>query len=680
MTEPTLSYRPELDGLRAVAVLGVFAFHLLPNVITGGYLGVDVFFVLSGFLITSLIMKSAPGKSFSFFDFYIRRARRLLPALIAAIILTLLAAGIIFSPIHYEAAGQSGIYASLGVANIHFWLSTGYFDLEASVKPFIHYWSLGVEEQFYLVWPALLIFGAAFFGRAGKFGLFLILSLISFAAMWLVQIKHYDAAFYLMPFRIWEFGAGACLVFLNIKRDEDASAANPIGAVLTLAGLAVIMAGFWLGARFDNLAAILLLPVAGAVMIIMGGANFVSRPALSNPGVVFLGKISYSLYLYHWPVIIFARYIFGADLSPVIMVCVVLVSLALAYLSYRFIETPFRKTWTESTAKDRMAVPAALAPIMLGVVFASSHVWNQEGWAWRLSPELRKVVEATRETPNPNCERRAFDGAVKQLCVFGDRRANIDIAIIGDSHSNALAAGLTNSMKRARMTGIASPRGGRVPLMNTDIVVGKGSGAAGYSGNSNQDFEDIFAANPDFIILHARYALYWETTGASNEVLVRSRFLGPMNQEFEHTTEVTQAQFESGLIDTVRAIKARGITPIIVGPVPNPGVDPLQCLSRPYLRSVDKAIENCHGFTQEQSRARNAPVIAVLKRVSQDEGALFFDPMPIFCKPGAPTCHRVVNDRLIYRDDDHLSLYGGRLLGGRIVKLIQKERAEAGQD
>lgn len=678
MTPPAqsiLRYRPELDGLRAVAVLGVFAFHLLPKSIPGGYLGVDVFFVLSGFLITALIMKSTADKSFSFFDFYIRRARRLLPALIVAVIFTLLVAGIIFSPEHYKAAGQSGIYASLGVANIHFWLSTGYFDLATSVKPFIHYWSLGVEEQFYLIWPALLVFGAAIFGRAGKLGLLVILSLISFGAMVWVQINHYDAAFYLMPFRIWEFGAGACLVFIGSKRSDDGAAAKSLlGAVLTLAGLALILASFWWGVKIDNLAALLLVPVAGAGMIIAGGLNIVSRAVLANPVSRFLGKISYSLYLYHWPVIIFARYIFGADLSPVILIGVIVIATGLAYLSYRFIETPFRKGWTASAALDRMAVPAALAPIILGIVFTSSHIWNQSGWAWRLSPELRKVVEATREVPNPNCEHRLIPGVDKRLCVFGDRREKIDFVIIGDSHSNALAAGLTHAMKQQRLTGVAMPRGGRVPLMNTQIITTSGRG---FRGDSNADFAAAFAVKPDYILLHARFALYWHTTGGDNAMETATRYLTQLDGRGDLSAAATQAQFELGLRETLQNIKARGIRPIIIGPVPNPGVDPLQCLSRPYLRTVDSALASCHGFSQTQSRARNADVMARLKALSEQEGAIFFDPTPIYCRPGAPTCNRVVNGRLIYRDDDHLSLYGGRLLGGRIVNMIQKEREKS---
>ncbi len=635
-------------------------------------MGVDVFFVLSGFLITRLILNSVESQSFTFFDFYIRRARRLLPALMVSILITLFFSAFILSPEHFEDAGQSGLYATLGVANIHYWLSAGYFDLSTVVKPFIHYWSLGVEEQFYLIWPALIVISAGFFTKGKSLYLVIFLSLASFAAMWIYQSRYYDAVFYLMLFRIWEFGLGAILAYGLIGQTSLIQrASNKASVALTFFGFLLIFSSFFKPVDVNQFSLTLLAPTLGAALIILGQENALSRFILGNTLAVSLGKISYSLYLYHWPVIIFTRYIFGADLSLLMMGICSLFSLFCAYISYKYVETPFRKQWASSKQFDRTTVPAVLAPIALLIVVVCSHIWVQSGWSWRLSPEQQQIVAARTQKTNPNCERRNFDGASEALCVFGDKRQYIDMAIIGDSHSNVLASGLTSLMQREKLTGVAKARGGAVPLMNTFIepTVGRG-----YRGNVNGFFEDVFTTKPEFLILHARYAFYWHTIGGPNEIGTRPRYLMPLGDTQKSSIQATQHQFEKAMIETLIAVKAQGIKPIIVGPVPNPGVDPIQCLSKPFLRTVEKSMQHCHGFSQQESLDRNAEVSELLKRIAKDEGAIYIDPTPLYCKKEEPTCRLIMNGKVLYKDDDHLSLFGARILASRVIKAIQADR------
>jgi len=649
-----LAYRPELDGLRALAILGVLFFHLNLPFFDGGFLGVDVFFVLSGFLITRLIVKSIEAESFSFVDFYIRRARRLFPALLFAAFFTLIIGAFVLNPRHFRAAGETGLFSVLSLSNIESWLSSGgYFDFASTVKPFLHYWSLSVEEQFYLIWPALILLCFGMFKRRIGLMLLALISVLSFAGLVLLQENHYDAVFYLMPFRIWEFGLGALIAVMGIgsgllEAPRTSGARSQIVSVgLTGLGICIVIFSFVYGHTIKHFGAQLMLASIGAVMIIAAAANPVSKYLLANPVFVYLGKISYSLYLWHWPIIVYLRYTVGLDLSPMWIGVAIALSLLCASLSYRFIEMPYRRPWGQDKSKERLRVPAVLTPITLVFVFVTSLIWNQRGWVWRLSPEVRPIVRAVVSPPRPNCESRDVEGVLDKICFFGEKRDKVDVAVMGDSHGAALAAGMTRHLQRGRLTGVTRTFGGFVPLMNTRrLIVG-----SGLDDDINQGFEDAFKTNPDYIVLHARFSFYWHTEGAPNEFYKPRRYLEALDGPPLQTIAATQLQFRKGLRETLSAIKAQGIVPILVGPVPNPGVSPVQCLSRPMLRTVEASL------------------------ASEEEGALFYDPTNMFCEKNAPHCSRLDNNKLVYRDAHHLSKFGASRLGKKIVEIIEAHRA-----
>lgn len=676
MEHSRLPYRPELDGLRGLAILGVLLFHLGITSLEGGFLGVDVFFVLSGFLISRLIMVSVKDKQFSFADFYIRRARRLLPALVVAAAFNWVAAAFFLSPVHFERASEAGIFSVLSLANIQSWLSGGYFDTSSAVKPFLHYWSLSVEEQFYLIWPVLIVLCFGRLARKAGLAVLVLVSILSFSALVYWQVSRYDAVFYLMPFRIWEFGLGALIAALGLglprPEGNGETRASAYGAILTLIGLVLIITSFLFGHNINHFGAQLAWAALGAVAIIAAPSNPISKFALANRPAVYLGKISYSLYLWHWPVIVYLRYYVGPELTLVWMCVAALTAFGLSVLSYRFVEDRFRRPWNKDVNLDRMAVPAVIAPAALTLVFAASLAWNQSGWMWRLPAQMQSVVKASIKPPAAECERRKFDGATKAMCVFGDKRETIDFAVMGDSHAAGLSAGMTMRMKMMGLTGISQSVAGMVPFLNTEMWSEQG----GERGDLNEKFSDVFAAKPEYIILHGRYALYWLTDGAENEHQKLKRYLTPTGFDADKTIEVSQKQFKAGLKDTLAAIKAQGITPVVIGPIPNPGVDIIQCLSRPLIRTQEASMAACRGLSQAESRARNTEVIAILKRESEQSGALFYDPTNLFCSKGAPICKRVSKDHLLYRDDDHLSLYGARILAGKVLGVINKDKAQ----
>src|SRR6056297_20083 len=338
-----MHYRADIDGLRALAVLPVLAFHAGLAPFSGGFVGVDVFFVISGYLIAGLILPRIRAGRFSLLEFYERRARRLLPALFVVMAVSGALAAALFLPAELREFGQSAVAATLFASNVLFSRETGYFETEAALKPLLHTWSLGVEEQFYLLFPLLLMALAA--RRAGRVALVPVLAALALASLalaaWAVP-RAPAFAFYLLPTRLWELMLGALLAVaplpaLRRRAVREAAAAAGLAAILWA------MLRYSEATPFPGPAA--LLPCLGAALVIHAGASgptAVSR-ALSLGPVVFVGLISYALYLWHWPVLVFAEYAAVRELTTVETGAALALSGVLAALTWRFVERPFRR-------------------------------------------------------------------------------------------------------------------------------------------------------------------------------------------------------------------------------------------------------------------------------------------------------------------------------------------------
>jgi peptidoglycan/LPS O-acetylase OafA/YrhL len=356
------AYRPDVDGLRALAVLAVVAFHAFPGLAPGGFAGVDVFFVISGFLISGIILEALREGRFSFADFYWRRVRRIFPALVLVLLACVAIGWLILLPHEFRQLGGHVAAGAAFVANVALWRETGYFDTAAELKPLLHLWSLGVEEQFYMVWP-LLVF--VFRGRPG-----LMLAMIaavaagSFAAnLWLTA--HTESAGFYLPFgRFWELMAGSLLAygahhgFARAPRPNLAAAA---GVALLAASLLLLKAerafpGWWAA-----------LPVAGTALLIWAGPGaWLNRKLLARPALVWIGLISYPLYLWHWPLLSFARITHGGEPSTAARLALCALSVLLAWLTYELVEKRIRLAKAPSVR--RIAVPALAASMAaLGV-------------------------------------------------------------------------------------------------------------------------------------------------------------------------------------------------------------------------------------------------------------------------------------------------------------------------
>ncbi len=334
-----VKYRPEIDGLRAVAVLPVMGFHAMPQVVKGGFLGVDVFFVISGYLITSIIVGELQQGRFSLLRFYERRARRILPALFVVVLATLPFAWAWMLPGQLEEYGGALIAVAGFFSNIHYWLQDGYFARASELKPLLHSWSLAVEEQYYLFFPLVL---GVFWARERRLlvpALALGL-LVSLAGAHMLAATHPRAAFFLLPGRAWELLAGALSGIWLLNRQEH----RHNGAAAAL-GLGMILAAFALIDRHDRIPGlIVLLPVAGTVLLILfAGPQTLAGRLLSGRAMVAMGLISYSAYLWHQPIFAFARMRALGPIPPAGYLGLGLLSIALAWLTWRFVELPIRR-------------------------------------------------------------------------------------------------------------------------------------------------------------------------------------------------------------------------------------------------------------------------------------------------------------------------------------------------
>jgi peptidoglycan/LPS O-acetylase OafA/YrhL len=451
---PSLSYRPDVDGLRAVAVLAVVIFHAFPgSPFKGGFIGVDVFFVISGFLISSIIFRGierragvrAEGRPFSFAGFYARRVRRIFPSLICALLFCFALGWAVLIPEDFAQLGKHIAGGAGYVSNLVLWSESGqYFDSDSLHKPLLHLWSLGIEEQFYLIWPALL-----FLAWKLRISLFLIAALgaaLSFAFEAATVGADAAGAFYSPLLRFWELMAGSLWGWLALhpaklrlsdgRRRFIREFAGALGLALVLGASLLMRPEVFPGVKA-------LIPVAGAVMIIAAGADSaVNRWLLSNRVVVFIGLVSYPFYIWHWPLLSFAAIIDGRLPRAGIRAGCVLLALLLSYLTYRVVEPPLR--WGRHGGIKALGLLA----VMCAIGGAGFWVYSSGGLPERISdPETRAEIEVARldEQAAAQCalvfpQWRSTDP--DNYCKMQRPDGENTLAVIGDSHASQLFPGM----------------------------------------------------------------------------------------------------------------------------------------------------------------------------------------------------------------------------------------------
>lgn len=520
-----MKYRREIDGLRAVAVVPVILFHAGFAPFSGGFVGVDVFFVISGYLITTILIEDLVRDRFSLLRFYERRARRILPALVFVVACCLPFAWFWMLPDQLEAFSRSLIAVALFASNILFWRESGYFSAEAEEKPLLHTWSLAVEEQYYVFFPLFLFF-AWRFGRQRVFWLIVLFACASLAlSEWGWRNKP-EANFYLAPTRAWELFAGSIAAFMLHGREPRASNA------LSLAGLGCILAAMFLydGATpFPSLYS--LLPVAGVVLIILFGTETtLAGRLLSRPLCVGIGLVSYSAYLWHQPLFAFARLRAVHEPSALLMAVLAALSFGLACLSWRFVEQPFRARGPQPAAARVLGATAAVlaAVLLIGALGVAN-----KGFMGRLTPAEQEIY-----TYNAYPRADLYRSGTCFLDVPDDERdfaaacfSDQETVLLGDSYTASLAAGFRDRGEVGQLTASGCP-----PVLAYRSALRPNCGRV-----NGFRIAEAIRAQPETVILNARWSLYMDPA---------SRFF--------------DAEFPTHLAETIGRLKAGGIEDVVV--------------------------------------------------------------------------------------------------------------------
>lgn len=420
------AYRRDIDGLRAVAVLSVVLFHFGLNAFGGGFVGVDIFFVISGFLITAILRRDIEAGQFSLVSFYARRIRRIVPALAVVLLFTLAVGWWLVLPSDYASLGAQAGFAAVGLSNFYFLTSTDYFDRAAELQPLLHTWSLAVEEQFYLLWPGLLLVLYTVWRRRQLFVVWG-LGLLVFASLgWSIYAvaTRPEAAFYMLPSRAWELALGGLVAFLPPMTHARALVLSQAVALALIGGSVVLLEK---AVPFPGLAA---LPAClGAALLVWPKEHpSIATQLLASPPLVGIGLISYSLYLWHWPILVFYRVYANDDMpNSVETMGLLAVSLAVATLSWKYVEQPFRRR--KGAWVPLVATAAALVGLVAGVV-----VTFTEGAPWRFTSEVARLDTFRKYATGSRTDRcSAFASEIDVSCAAAPAQSRV--LLVGDSHA-----------------------------------------------------------------------------------------------------------------------------------------------------------------------------------------------------------------------------------------------------
>ncbi|UWQ21564.1 acyltransferase family protein [Jannaschia sp. W003] len=654
------AYRADIDGLRAVAVLPVVLFHAGFAWMPGGFVGVDVFFVISGYLITTIVSREIAAGAFSLLHFYERRIRRILPALFAVIAVVLVGATILFVPSDLANAAQSAAAAALFSANVLFWLEAGYFDAASYGKPLLHTWSLGIEEQFYIVLPILLIAVARRGGRmlpwvAGITAVSLALSVATTPAV-------PTAAYYLLPWRAWELGLGALLALGAVP-----AIGRPwLREVAAAAGLAMILASALLITRatpFPGAAA--LVPTLGAALVIHAGREGATGAGrlLSTALPVWIGRISYSLYLWHWPVIVAFVYLALRMPSGAEAAGLIALSVALAWVSFRFIEQPFRHG---GDGRTRRRIFGAAALGTGAVVALAGLVVVTGGLPGRLPEDARRIAAFSWDTPEwagPCYRRKTSEETWSVPCVFGAEAGAARLAVWGDSHAPTLVPALDEA---ARARGIAVAlyaRDGCPPIETFEVYwVGQAHDCSAYLAETYR----AILADPaiDRVVIALRAQIYtqgWHADGLAERD--RTPLLVGTDDAVLSPDADRTAFFLAGLDRTVAALRAAGKSVALVYPLPEAGFDvPAGVMRATLWRNGDPHVPRA-AFD-----GRAAAIIAGYDAIVARHGAIPIRLDQAVC--GAESCPLVFEGAPIFRDSNHLTQTAARALEPHLLPAL----------
>ena len=661
-----MKYRAEIDGLRALAVLPVIFFHAGFELFGGGFVGVDVFFVISGYLITTIIISEMGEGKFSIVNFYERRARRILPALFFVMAACIPFAGMWLSPIDLKDFGQSLVAVSIFSSNILFWLESGYFDTASELKPLLHTWSLAVEEQYYIIFPLFMI--ATW--RLGLIWILTSLSIIFFVSLGIAQWGAYNApsaAFYLLPSRGWELLIGVFAAFyLRHNTYLKSHTANQFLSSLGFCMIIFSIIMFDENTPFPSFYT--LIPTLGTGLLILCAVpkTFINR-LLSFKPIVGIGLISYSAYLWHQPLLAFARHkLFFDGVSNILLIILCILSLFMAWISWQFVEKPFR---------DRVKIGRRsifILSISLIITFSAIGFY-----IYKISHMPSSVSLSDKQIEFPvkyngiihngkNCSFPELKSPDDLCEIQGEGKAN-KIILIGDSHARVLSESFYSSSHMFESF-IDLSASGCPFLLDVNINIGK---TVSCSSDYQLARKNILLAKTDSIVVYqARLPLYFYGNGFDNGKVggneMRSKV--SLSNSFTKSKEDSQEIFINSLSDSLEFIAKTNKSLFIILPSFSNGWNPLQ-----RLTSIEKNMlsfveaKDLLSIPKDRMENRVSFLVEVIDKISQKHpNIILINPNDIFCSEFL--CSPVTrNGELLFTDKDHFSLKANNIILDKIL-------------
>jgi peptidoglycan/LPS O-acetylase OafA/YrhL len=660
-----MHYRRDIDGLRAIAVLAVVAFHAKLPFFAGGFVGVDVFFVISGFLITGQIADNVKAGHFSFAEFYHRRIRRIAPALMVVYVASAFAALALLLPREVTDFGKSLQYSAIFLSNFFFYSTTGYFDGPADLKPLLHTWSLSIEEQFYFFWPALLLLVIRHKPHSliRPLALVGVTSLVAFVAMVFLQP---EAAFFLTPLRIWELMLGA---FLAVNRHRPPPALLRSKAA-SLAGLVLILTAVVLVDGKNHLSLLATVPACtGAALIILNGPNSIANRLLSTRPLVGIGLISYSLYLWHWPLLAFARYHVDRSLATLEVVLLIAAAFAAATATYFLVERPARKI---SFARVRPVVVSTLAVFSMVTAIGYSMAHGRIS-GFNLDAGLRDLDAAVR-SQNP-FRRKCFGAANAfrndDICTFGAPRKNgsFDMVILGDSHADHFVPTMALLAEKAGLSGRQITVGGCLALLGYHSIISPFADERRCRA-LREALPRFIESNPGLklVVLAHRWSAY-NGLPVSEGREQREPFYVTESPTDERSARRSLEVLRESLRRTVNLFEQRNIRVLLLGEVPPLGKDPTRCIANAIKKSIDPNTCGRSKHDVDQETEHTASMLLELSAGSKQ--TTFLSPIKLMCS--AHWCGTVMDNVYLYRDSTHLNRVGAQKLADALILPIGKK-------
>lgn len=650
-------YREDINGLRAWAVIAVLLFHFQLSGLGAGFFGVDIFFVISGFLMTAIIVKGLERDNFSIWKFYMARARRILPALMV-VIAVLLALGWFFLPTpDYQTLGAQSAYSLSFLSNIHFWRSTGYFDAAAHEKWLLHTWSLAVEAQFYLLFPIFLMIlwkikpqlKTLFLGLGLVFIASLALSIV--ASSWKPV-----AAFYLLPTRGWELAAGGLAFLIGREMFALQRFAKPLlwsGFALWALAFVLLDSGFVWPSGWA------LLPVLGTVLIIL--ANQTQAKLTVNPVAQWLGDRSYSLYLWHWPLVV-ALYFAGLQNDWLWVSGAIALSLVLAHLSYHLVEVPTRSYLSASSLRKEIFA-IAFAGLVIGLAAVSVRLFTFEN---RLPPEVEiAAAEADNKYAKLDQCIRITDKTSQPIdCYYNEN--TLGAISIGDSHNYSVFTAIGQSAEKYGLNAMHWARSSCPTLKNAKFR-GRESGCYEFNENAFERLNEFSSEVPVILVSRLTSALF---NGNEEPASSQGRTLIYFNDIIQSGHDpIFQERFKNSLLETACMLSAQRAV-YLVRPIPEMGINVPKTLARNLMFGLKDDIK----ITLEDYHQRHKLVWEAQDQAAEQCGVKILDPLPYLCDD--QYCFGSRNGRPLYFDDDHLSEYGNKYLVPMFEQVFRDQLAK----